>query len=237
MTDRPEGDHLLDYLRVAQVGRHRAVEGGELEPRMKLLRTWQSERLARTHADLLAHARFGPACRFFLTDVYAPHDFSQRDHDILRVYESMHRLLPRPMLHALELVIELNALTASLDDRLLDALVDELGMTDALTAEMYAEAYRVCDNYDERARQIDLIVAVGREIDGLVRRPTVGLALRLAGVPARLAGWRELHSFFERGFAAFKTMHGAEEFLMTITGREREILDRIFAGAADPFDL
>ena len=32
------------------------------------LRTWQADRLARTHADLLASARFGPAAAFFLTN-------------------------------------------------------------------------------------------------------------------------------------------------------------------------
>jgi hypothetical protein len=231
-----DGDQLVDYLRAARVGRHRAVAGGGLEPGMELLRTWQAKRLARTHADLLASARYGPAGRFFLSDVYAARDFSQRDHDLERVYNSMRLVLPPAMGRALELVIGLNDLTLDLDEALLRVLVDELGMTDTLTAEIYAEAYRRCDNYEDRARQIDLVTAVGREIDGLVRRPAVGLALRLARVPARLAGWHELQDFFERGFDAFRRMKGAEEFLRTISDRERRILDRIFAGAPDPFE-
>ena len=36
-------------------------------------------------------------------------------------------------------------------------LVDQLGVTDSIAREQYAAGYRLCDNYDERVRQIDLI--------------------------------------------------------------------------------
>src|SRR5215203_945725 len=124
-TPSPDGTKLLDYLRAVDLGRHARAERVGLAPRLAALRTWQAERLARTYADLLASPRYADACRFFLTDVYAPRDFSQRDHDIVRIYSSMRSILPPPLLHALELVIRLNALTAELDARLLDVLVDE----------------------------------------------------------------------------------------------------------------
>jgi hypothetical protein len=230
-------DGLLDYLRLARVGRHRTVEGEALERGLSTLRAWQSERLARTHADLLVHARYGPACRFFLTDVYAARDFSQRDHDLLRVYESMRIVLPPSLRRALELAIVLNDLTLGLDEALLRALGGAEGVANGITAERYAEAYRRCDNYADRARQIDLVVEVGRQIDHLVHKPAVGMALRLARVPARLAGWHEHQDFLERGFTAFKRMNAADEFLATLAGRERVILDRIYARLADPFDV
>ena len=235
-TDGPGEEKLLGYLRLARVGRHRRVEGAETDARLAALRAWQAERLARTYADLLEDRRFAPACRFFLSDVYGARDFSQRDHDLLRVYDSMRRMLPPPLLHALELAIALNALTESLDETLARVLFEELGVTEAITAELYAEAYRRADNYDERVRQIELVAAVGRAIDHLVHKPAVGLALRLARVPARLAGWHEHQDFLERGFTAFKRLGGADEFLAIVTGREREILDRIYAGEREPFE-
>jgi hypothetical protein len=238
MRDARENEaRLRDLLRATRVGSHQRVEGRELDPHVRLLREWQSARLARTYADLLHDARYGAACRFFLTDVYAAKDFSQRDHDITRMYNAMRLLLPPAMGRALELVIELNALTLVMDEALASVLVDELCVEDAITVEQYAEAYRRCDNFDDRSLQIDLIVAVGLEIDALVHKPGVGLALRLARGPAYLAGWHEMQDFFERGFAAFKRMHGARDFLGVVEGRERRILDRIFAEDADPFDL
>jgi hypothetical protein len=46
-----------------------------------------------------------------------------------------------------------------------------------------------------------------------------------------------MQSFLERGFQAFKHMGGATEFLDIIQRRELAILERIFAGADDPFAI
>lgn len=240
MTDKPKPQdalRLLQHLRRSEEMKHRRVESGQLAPHLALLRRWQAARLARTYADLLASPRYGPASRFFLTDIYAPRDFSQRNTDIERMYEFLQRFLPARALQVLASTIELHTLTEELDQALLGALVEELGVTDTITGQLYAEAYRLCDNYDERKRQIDLIIEVGRDVDRLVRLPFIGTTLRLFRGPAHSAGWDELHDFLERGFAAFKQMRGAEVFLRTIRDRETRILDRIFAGDPDPFAI
>jgi hypothetical protein len=64
------------------------------------------------------------------------------------------------MLTLLTQVVELNRLTNALDNRLVQVLVDELGVTEELTPQLYAEGYLICDNYAERARQIDLTTHV-----------------------------------------------------------------------------
>jgi hypothetical protein len=50
-----------------------------------------------------------------------------------------------------------------------------------------------------------------------------------------MAGFAALQDFLERGFAAFRKMHGATEFLSTIDRRERALMERIFAGDDAPF--
>lgn len=238
MSDIPspkDAARLLASLRRGQELRRIRVAERKLDPQLALLRKWQSKRLARTHADLLASKRYAPAARFFLTDIYAPRDFSQRDQDMMTLYNFMLRFLPPRLLHPLTLTVELYNLTEQLDRALLHVLVDDLGMTNVLTTDLYAEAYRRCDNYDDRRRQIELIVEVGQAVDRLVRLPLVSATLRVAGGPARRAGWHELHDFLERGFKAFKHMRGADSFLRTIRQREMRILDRIFEGDPDPF--
>jgi hypothetical protein len=206
-----------------------------LDPQLALLRAWQTDRLARTHADLLASPRYGPACRFFLSDLYAPRDFSQRDQDFEQLHRFLQRYLPAPLLRVLTRAIEANTLTKELDEILLAVLVNDLEMMDAISPQMYCEAYRRGDNYDKRVRQIELIVEVGREIDRIVRLPLSGIVLRLARRPAQRAAWTEIQDFLERGYAAFKHMGGADTFLYTLYQREKQILDRIFAGDSDPF--
>jgi hypothetical protein len=213
------------------------VEEAELDPQMSLLRKWQSARLAHTHADLLESPRYGPACRFFLTDIYAPKDFSQRDQDIEEIYELMRALLPDFLLVMVRNAVEVNNLTNELDHDLLRALVDDLEVTDTITHELYAEAYRICDNYEERKYQIDLTVELGRQVQISTHIPLIATTIKLARGPARRAGWYELQSFIERGFKAFKNMGKAKLFLNTLQKREMAILDRIFERHPDPFFL
>jgi hypothetical protein len=133
---------VIDYLSRGRLGIPRRVANVPMDPQWELLRQWQSQRLAHTYSDLLTSSHYGPACRFFLSDLYGPYDFGQRDQDIRQVQHSMRRFLPARILHSLNLVIELQDLTLSLDQTLLQVLVDELGMTDAITTELYAEGYR-----------------------------------------------------------------------------------------------
>ncbi len=88
-----------------------------------------------------------------------------------------------------------------------------------------------------RVRQIKLIVQIGEDIDVVVKVPLAGMTLRAARGPALHAGWSQLQDFLERGYHAFKHMHGARYFLDTISGRERQILDRIYARHPQPFDV
>ncbi len=217
-----------------QLKRH-PVEGQPLDPKIALLRTWQSERLARTYADLVANPRYQPAYLFFLNEVYAPRDFSQRDRDMEAVHDALQHILPDALIRPLAMTVELHHLTEALDQRLIDVLTQQLGVTDTITPALYAEAYRICDNYDERVRQIDLVHQIGSRLDGAVRSPLTGAMLAVSKGPARKAGWGELTDYLENGYRAFKHMRGARVFLDTVREREQRILGRIYASDPDPF--
>jgi hypothetical protein len=208
-----------------------------LDPQLLKIRQWQAARLASTHKDLLTSSECGAACRFFLSDVYGPHDFRRRDQDIRQVYTVMGPLFPLLITETLELVIAVNDLTLKLDEKLLEALVGDLPALERITVQTYGEAYRRCDNYDERKRQIDLLIEAGHALDQLVHKPLVALTLRLAHEPATWLGWGELQDFLERGYTAFRQLADAERFLQIIEQRERQILDQLFAGLPNPFQI
>lgn len=237
-SSKPSGTaQIFRELVTNPSARRRRISGQELPPALKCLRTFQSERLARTHADLLESPRYGPACRFFLTDIYAPRDFSQRDHDAETLYNLMNRFLPEDLLYPLALVLKLNQMTHDLDERLADVLVHQPGVTGTITPEQYAEGYRICDNYQERETQIDRLLEIGQRVEKLVKNPLTAPTLKLAHLPAKTAGWEELHAFLEHGYQAFKHMKSADYFLETITRREKEILYRIFSAHPEPFGI
>lgn len=206
-----------------------------LDPNLVLLREWQSNRLANTYSDLMSKRRYTLAGEFFLNDIYAARDFSQRDNDLEYLYDVMSSVLPKFMLSLVEHTIELNNLSNLLDVKLFSALRDELDLTDVITPAMYTDGYRICDNYDERKLQIELIIEVGKQVDMTTKVPLLGTALKMASGPAHRTGWGDVHNFLARGFRAFKQMRGAKEFLDTVKKREMYILDQIFMGNQNPF--
>lgn len=217
------------------IERRRTLEAREaadprLAQRLRELRTWQAGRLARTYQDLRQEGRYAAALDFFLADLYGPQDFTRRDRDIERAWDRLERTLPRAALAVLEETLELQMLTAELDQ----AMVAELA-PGTVSAETYAAAYRAVGRPAARKRQIELIVAIGMGLDRAVHHRLTGLALLAARIPAYATGFGALQSFLERGYAAFRSMGGATHLLETIDGRESRLLQALFAGDPDPF--
>ncbi len=228
---------ILHELQHHQDAQRQTVEERPLEPNLILLRLWQAQRLARTYTDLLADPRFAPACQFFLSDIYGPRDFSQRDNDAVQLHDLLSRFLPEIMLRLLARTIQINELTSRLDIDLAHALMDQLGVTDTITPELYAAGYRICDNFTERKYQIELLAEILGEVCEGAKFPGVGVTLKLVRGPAQNAGWFEVVDFLERGYAAARPMKDVKHFVGTIHDRETLILERIFAGHPAPFEI
>lgn len=227
--------NLLKPLRQGTLGERQVVQN-TLPPDLMLLRAWQTDRLTRSYVDLLADPRYQPATDFFRYGIYAPQDFSQRDQDLQQIYDAMEGVMPNLVRNTLDKVNELNNLTAVLDQRLIDTLINQLGVTDSITVPLYAQAYRLCDNYAERSHQIDLIMEIGDGVNRLAHIPFINFSLRLARGFTRWSTWAEVQTFFEDGLTAFRHMgDGVGTFLQIIEERERGSLEKMFAGSDDPF--
>ena len=191
------------------------------------LRAWQAARLAKTHADLLASPQFSIAATFFLSDLYGPKDFSERDTEMEKVLPIMTTMLPVSGLRTLLLAVEVDALSERFDAEMVAVLGKRLDQ-DGLALDDYAAAYRQVGDRDGRELQIRLIGETGEALDALAQKTFAGAALKLMHGPAQLAGLGELHTFLERGFNAFRSLRRADEFLETIVQRERELMVSLF---------
>ena len=207
--------------------RGRVRTDAEAARRRRLLRDWQSGRLERSHADLLADPRFHDTAVFFLTELYGAKDTVKRDADIARVVPTIAKLLPISGLETVADAIELDTLSEVLDAEMVGALGDGV---EAIDARGYGEAYRRVGRRDDRAHQIDLIEHLGHALDHLTRHAFAGTALNLMRRPARLAGFGDLQTFLEDGYRAFRKMGGADAFLDHIVSRERAVMEALFAG-------
>ncbi|HYC42855.1 MAG TPA: hypothetical protein VEB70_07695 [Noviherbaspirillum sp.] len=193
------------------------------------VRSFQAQRMADTHADLLKAPGTRSAAQFFLADLYGTEDLSQRDASLERVVPAMERMLPAAALWTVAEAISLDALSERLDA----AMARRLG--ESFTEDDYIAAYRKAGAPADRERQIGHVESVGRALCELVRIPLIGSTLAMMRGPAKMAGLAELQNFLERGFKAFKGMKDPSGFVDTVVRREREIMQRLYARDPHPF--
>lgn len=213
--------------RLESVRQLRAARAADesLARRVVLVKQFQHQRFERDYAELLVSRRYGAAARFFLEDLYGPMDFSARDAQFSKVVPAMSRLLPDEVVHTVSQLIELHALSEELDQQVAEHV--EAGELDSPA---YARAWCRVGRPVDRARQVALMLEVGRALDRHTRNPLLGAMLRLMRGPANAAGLGELQRFLQTGYAAFRSMNGADEFLRVISRNEQAQIAALFAG-------
>ncbi len=225
------GELILQHLETVNVERATRAADEALASRVTQVKVFQQARFAHTYADLLAHPRYAGAANFFLVDLYGPGDFSRRDAQFARVVPGLVRLFPHEVAETVEALTALHALSEQLDTAM--ARHVDAGPVNAAA---YLIAWRRTGQPASRQRQIDLLVDVGRALDGYTRRPLLRRSLCLMRVPARAAGLSALQEFLECGFDTFRAMRGADAFLAQIVERERALAIKLF-GATSPAEL
>lgn len=210
-------------------------QAGKRDPGMHAariaLKQYQSARLARTHADLLAAPDTHGAALFFLDELYGAHDLSQRDVDLERIIPTLQKVLTVDALHAITEAIVLDALSEKLDSQMAAALGKRFD------DDQYAAAYAQATTREDRQRQLELVQELGDALCKLVRIPFLSAMLKVMRKPAQLAGLGDLQRFLEQGFSTFKAMRAPRQFVTTIVQRERQVLANIYAGKARPYQL
>ena len=208
------------------------------------LKAYQSQRFARTYADLLAEPRYQAATQFFLQELYGPQEFAERDTQFGRVVPALVRLFPKEVVGTVEQLGELHALSESLDDagarwlRMWRGAGVGMGMDPRMDVRVdalaYAQAWQATGRADARERQIALTQSIGQALDGFTRSRVLRTSLRLMRAPAQAAGLAALQRFLEAGFDAFAAMRGADPFLGWVGDRERALAAALFDSRALP---
>ena len=223
---------MIDYLKKLEQLRGLQERDEAFFARLKQLKAWQQQRLVRTYRDLAADPRYAPAIKFFLEELYGTGESALRDRDLIRMYPTIKRVLPKFAFETVNKALELDVISEQFDQ----ALTRELGGA-IITEASYIAAFRTAGGEQERLRQVGLMRDVGEQLERVVGKPLIYSTLRMLRGPARVAGLLHMQQFLEKGFTAFRHMNGAEYFLQTIASRETALIERIFAGHPAPFQL
>ena len=214
----------LSIRRLSELQKEVAETQGRREA-LERLQEFQARRLAASYRDLSADRRYQAAVEFFLTDLYGPVAFEARDREFQRASRLLGRMLPLGPLEALARALALQALTLDLDLR----IARQLASGPPLSSAEYRRAYRACGDRPAREHQIELVIAIARALEHFVQQPSIEVLLRMAHLPATLAGFGTLQSFLERGFSAFRRLEDSDAFIRRVEQCERAFMNELFA--------
>ncbi len=209
---------IAQSLQTVQQQRQHSAREPAFALQLAQLKRFQAERLRSTYADLHAQTRYRAAVDFFTRDLYGERDFSQRDADLQRIVPAVAKIFPLEAVATLDAALHLHALAEELDAAM--CAHNAAPWND----ENYRAAWQATGREAERFVQLDLIRQVGEALDRLVKLPMIGFSLKAMSGPAAVAGLTELHGFLSRGFAAFKALRGAKDFLACIEQREAALM-------------
>ncbi len=190
------------------------------------IKRFQCQRFARSYAHISADPRQGPALAFFLNDLYAAKDFSDRDAQFCRIAGAIEKLFPADVAQTAWALADVHALSERLDAAMarawLDAGSPELG------AESYLQAWREVGEEASRQRQLQTVLHLGRQLDAHTRTRGLRTLLKMMRGPASAAGLSDLQGFLENGFDTFKGLQGADAFLGMIERNEGVFITQCF---------
>ncbi len=190
------------------------------------LQAFQSQRLRRDHADLADEPQYLQIAEFFFQEMYGPNDFSARDQQAQQLYQFVN-LVPGLATRDIRDVLELLELTNHLDDAIaaqLSVLAAALKF-DEIT---YERAYQLCNNYDDRMRQIELSRITLYNVYRMARKPLIGAVLERTQALAQAVGMTDIHRFLRLGRQAILPVRDIHRFVETILLREQDRLERIY---------
>lgn len=209
--------------------RARRAADPSLGRRVVEVKRFQHARFAHTYRDLLGQPRYGAAARFFLEELYGPHDFSDRDTQFARIVPGLVRLFPKEIVRTVRVLGELHALSETLDTRMAEQFEVE-----RLDGAAYGRAWRATADPAQREHQIALMLDIGYALARYTRNPLIRHSLRVMRRPAAAAGLGTLQRFLESGFDTFRALQDPSHFLDLVAQRERALASDLFAGADAP---
>jgi len=198
----------------------------------RALQTFQQNRLNSTYLDLKAKPEYSQIGEFFFNRLYGPEDFSFRDAGIKKLHSVLSGSVYKGMASAVSMVIELHELSDSLDNRMVEKMIENRVGTD-MNMEQYREIYRRLDNYDERIYQINLVTRVNRAFHRLSKMWVVGISLKTVRTAAHVMGMGKIMDFIYEGYSGFRKIGNIDEFVDTIKYRELAWHNEIWSLTAD----
>lgn len=226
-------DGLLDQY--YQLNYHK---NPEIYQRLQDVQAWQKLRMQRTHARHFAEKQNALMAKYFLNRLYGGPDFDALAQQIARLNKYAHKaekLIPENAIKTGTSGVSLAILAVQLDEQVAMQLLQDYHPHEALTDEMMRQTYLKLNQGQGRLQQLELLDLLGKSLDTYMRSFVVYAAFKMCKGAAAKYSFNVMYEFMQDGFLAMKPLKSAEKFVKDFSAVERQIIAKVHAGDAAPF--
>lgn len=210
----------------------------EIYQRLQDVQAWQKLRMQRTHARHFAEKQNALMAEYFLNRLYGGPDFDALAQQIARLNKYAHKaekLIPENAIKTGTSGVSLAILAVQLDEQVAMQLLQDYHPHEALTDEMMRQTYLKLDQGQGRLQQLELLDLLGKSLDTYMRSFVVYAAFKMCKGAAAKYSFNVMYEFMQDGFLAMKPLKSAEKFIKDFSAVERQIIAKVHAGDAAPF--
>ena len=210
----------------------------EIYQRLQDVQAWQKLRMQRTHARHFAEKQNALMAEYFLNRLYGGPDFDALAQQIARLNKYAHKaekLIPENAIKTGTSGVSLAILAVQLDEQVAMQLLQDYHPHEALSDEMMRQTYLKLNQGQGRLQQLELLDLLGKSLDTYMRSFVVYAAFKMCKGAAAKYSFNVMYEFMQDGFLAMKPLKSAEKFVKDFSAVERQIIAKVHAGDAAPF--
>lgn len=192
-----------------------------------VVQDFQVRRLKRDFRDLRMSDEYGPFCEFFASEIYSARDFTERNESFRKLTKQFHSVLGEEIYTGLVRLLDLHSLTDELDSRITNSLI-QMGCPVKFTESQYEIAYRDLDNYDERVKQIEMILESLTFTHHISQMTWIGVVLKSARVATGLFTKDRVVGLLETAYSTLRGIKNVDFLNEEVRSREVGRLNRIY---------
>lgn len=211
-----------------------------LKKRLYEAQAWLKARIQSTHQGLFSQPQNQLMATYFLNRLYGGPEFDDLAKQIERLLKYAHKaekLLPENAIRTGLKSVSLAVLAMQLDEQVAAQLLEDYPAEEPINDEMMRLTLIKLNQSDARYHQLALLDELGLNLDKYMRSFVMHTAFKMCKGVAQKYQFQLMYDFIGEGFVAMKPMKSAAAFIHSFTEKERQIIDNVHSGKADPFKI
>ncbi|MDM1758944.1 MULTISPECIES: hypothetical protein [Acinetobacter] len=211
-----------------------------LKKRLHEAQDWLKARILATHTELFNRKENKLMADYFIHRLYGGPDFDDLAIQIERLLKYAHKaekIIPENAIQTGLKSVGLAVLAMRLDEQVAAQLLQDYPIDQSIDDEMMRLTLIKLDQHDARLQQLGLLDDLGAALDKYMRSFIMHTAFKMCKGTAHKYQFDLMYDFIGEGFTAMKPMKSAADFIHAFTVKEREIVNNVHSGQANPFRI